>query len=138
MSVAKFAGCLLHENWSLWLHMYVICYFGEHMSCRSINIYYAIWIEKTTKKSCQNFSFSVKNSKNRFISRLIDGFERFFAGFSPVNRFKFKLIWIGQTSRLFLPLEWFCKPCPTPVTNTINTWGLFENAVLKYCSFEIP
>jgi hypothetical protein len=31
LSIRKFAGCLLHENWSLLLHMYVVCYFGEHM-----------------------------------------------------------------------------------------------------------
>jgi hypothetical protein len=39
LSIAKFAGCLLHENWSLWLHMYVVCYFDELMLCGSINIY---------------------------------------------------------------------------------------------------
>jgi hypothetical protein len=30
------------------------------------------------------FHFSVKNSKNRFVSRLTDGLERFLGGFSPV------------------------------------------------------
>jgi hypothetical protein len=80
LSIAKFARCLLHENWSLWLYMYVICYFGEHMSCGSINIYCAMWIEQTTNKSCQNFPFFVKNSKNRFISRLPGSLERFFTG----------------------------------------------------------
>jgi hypothetical protein len=30
------------------------------------------------------FHFSVKNSKNRFVSRLTGGLERFFVDFSPV------------------------------------------------------
>jgi hypothetical protein len=38
------------------------------------------------------FIFAVKNSKNRFVSRLTDGLERFLTGFPPVNRFEFKLI----------------------------------------------
>jgi hypothetical protein len=33
LSIVKFVGCLLHEKWNLWLHMYVVCYFGEHISC---------------------------------------------------------------------------------------------------------
>jgi hypothetical protein len=40
----------------------------------------------------KKFHFSVKNSKNRLVSRLTDGLEQFLAGFSPVNRFEFKLI----------------------------------------------
>jgi hypothetical protein len=52
----------------------------------------------------KKFHFSVKNSKNRLVSRLTDGLEQFLAGFSPVNRFEFKLIWIGQIGR-FLPVS---------------------------------
>jgi hypothetical protein len=48
--------------------------------------------------------FSAKNGKNHFISRLTTGFYRFFAGFSPVNQFEFKLIWFGQTGQ-FLPVS---------------------------------
>jgi hypothetical protein len=40
----------------------------------------------------KKFHFFCKKQQNRFISRLTGGLERFFAGFSPVNRFKFKLI----------------------------------------------
>jgi hypothetical protein len=95
LSIEKFVGCLLHENWSLWLHMYVVCYFGEHMSCRSINIYCALCIEQTTNKSCQKISFFCKkqqkpacfavNRRFRAISR------RFFTG-KPV-RIQIDLNW---------------------------------------------
>jgi hypothetical protein len=34
----------------------------------------------------KNFHFSVKNSKNRFVSWLTDGLEQFLAGFSTVFR----------------------------------------------------
>jgi hypothetical protein len=45
------------------LHMYVVCYFGEHMSCGSINIYCAMCIEQITNKSCQNISFFLKKQR---------------------------------------------------------------------------
>jgi hypothetical protein len=77
------------------------------MSCESINIYYAIWIEQTTNKPCQNFPFFCKQQQKpvRFAinQRFRAGFRQFFTGFSPVNQFKFKLIWIGQTGQ-FLPI----------------------------------
>jgi hypothetical protein len=38
------------------------------------------------------FHFFYKNNKNRFVSLLTDGLERFLANFSPVNRFELKLI----------------------------------------------
>jgi hypothetical protein len=73
--------------------MYVVCYFGEHMSCGSINIYCAMRIEQATNKYCQIFPFLCKkNSKNRFVSRFTGDLERVFADFSPINRFKLKLI----------------------------------------------
>jgi hypothetical protein len=94
------------------------------MSCGSINIYYAIWIEKITNKSCQKFSFSIKkNSKHRFISRLTGGLERFFTGFSPINRFEFKLIWIGQTGRFYR----FTVGKPLPVDSGFYIWNGFVN-----------
>jgi hypothetical protein len=49
------------------------------------------------------FYFSVKNSRNMFVSWKTDGLERFTAGFSSINRYKFKLVWIVQTGQV-LPI----------------------------------
>jgi hypothetical protein len=47
------------------------------------------------------FIFSVKNRKNRIDSRLTDGLERFFAGFSPVfHRFS-----VGKPFRIQIDLN---------------------------------
>jgi hypothetical protein len=61
-------------------------------------------LSKLQINTAKIFIFSAKNGKNQFISRLTAGFYRFFAGFLPVNQFKFKLIWFGQTGQ-FLPVS---------------------------------
>jgi hypothetical protein len=68
--------------------MYVVCYFGEHMSCRLINIYFAMQIKQTTNKSCQKNLFSCKKQEKQvcFVvnQRFRAVFHRFSAG-KPVR-----------------------------------------------------
>jgi hypothetical protein len=57
-------------------------------TCRVDELIFTIQYELSKLKIIlvKIFHFYVKNSKNQFVSRLTDGLELFFAGFSPVFR----------------------------------------------------
>jgi hypothetical protein len=71
----------------------------------------------------KSFHFSVKNSKNRFISRLTDGFERFFTG-KPV-RIQINLNWSNRS--VFTGFYRFTVGKPLPVGSGFSIQNSFVN-----------
>jgi hypothetical protein len=115
--------CWLFVAWELEFVVAYVCYFGEYMSCGLINIYCAIWIEKTTNKSCQNFLFFCKEQQ-KSVSFAINrrfrvGFRRFFT--DKLVQIQIDLNWSNRSTFTslplvnryrwgrFLPPERFCK-----------------------------
>jgi hypothetical protein len=58
---AKFAGCLLHENWSLWLHIYILYVFLVNACCVDQLIFTVqCELSKLQINSNKIFNFSAK------------------------------------------------------------------------------
>lgn len=99
----KSDDCLFHDNWSLWLHIYLVCHFGEHKLYGSTSIYYATWIEQTTSESCHNFHFY---AKKRFKWVVYQRFWAVYHRFFSKKSFWFclNLVWPNQSILPALPM----------------------------------
>jgi hypothetical protein len=86
--------CLLHDNCSFWLYIFVLCHIiDEQILCRPINIYCATWIEQITNKPCRFFIFLCKNFNLVETRRFWVVYRQFINGLLVQKNW----IWIEQT-----------------------------------------